>query len=134
MNYNEIINKMGLHKRFTSEQSLPFKVNDYICWFDYEFEILEDYLCDVYVDNVYLLKNDDVTIKEVELVYRHKIVDEYIKSEEDFYLFLYNELNNTKNIQSFNSDKCFEMIEKSVFTGFIKIYKEVEKTIKLLDD
>ena len=97
MNYNEIVNKMALHRRFTSEQSLPFKVNDYICWFDYQFEILEDYLCDVYVDNVYLLKNDDVTIKEVELVYRHKIVDEYIKSEEDFYLFLYNELNNTKN-------------------------------------
>ena len=129
MNAEKVFVSLSKYKNLNFKQSLPFVVNDNVCWFDFYFEHVENLKYIVHVPNILYFQDDVVSIKS-KLSFPFLLQDEFIKDSNPYYQFFSDELMNANTPSDINLETIWKNIEETVLTGFIDIYHGVEKEFK----
>lgn len=132
MEFTNLLSEMERSRKLNEVTSLPFIVNNMICWFNYKTKSNEATdTIKIILNDIYLFDGIKTTRLICSQEFDYKIVDAFIGDDEEYYDYFEEELSNNAQITSINQQEMWNRINKVLPKNFIEIYQEIVKHIEV---
>ena len=132
MEFTNLLSEMERSRKLNKVTSLPFIVNNMICWFNYKTKSNEATdTIKIILNDIYLFDGIKTTRLICSQEFDYKIVDAFIGDDEEYYDYFEEELSDNAQITSINQQEMWNRINKVLPKNFIEIYQEIVKHIEV---
>ena len=131
MEFTNLLSEMERSRKLNEVTSLPFIVNNTVCWFNYKTKSSEKIdTIKVILNNIYLFDGNKVSMLIDSQEFDYKILDDFIGDDEEYYDYLESELSKNSQITSINQQEMWNRINNVLPKNFVEIYQEIVKCIE----